>query len=458
MTTQTTPQAPDDVSEQIPLSFNQEFLCLFDKGDNEGPFGPMYNIVCGWRIAGKVDTAVLRSALHDVVVRHEALRTAIVRDGPVKYQRVLAPSAPELTITDIPGIDPVKRGARAEQLLIEYEAREFSAHEYPLIRAVLARFDERDAVLVIIAHHSAVDEWSMKLVVQDLAVMYAQRKGLDVTALPEVPQYRDYAAWDRARSGSPAMDKSRSYWQEKLRSAQIVPMKTDKPRSANLPKGTAAYRFLIDAELTSAALAVAKSMRSSPFMVLLAAYKVFVSRRTAATDIVVTTLASGRNQARFQQTVGSFFNLLPLRTDLAGCLTFRDVVTRTRASCIEAYAHDIPFGQLLEAAPQITAPFAKDDLAVVSFQVFQLPNVLDRVLIGDLEYSDIRRRLLSQPVTTDIPDGALWTLDIDPAGDIVGSLWFNTNLFSGNTIIAMIEQFRQVLGDMVLDPDASLEL
>lgn len=75
-------------AEKIPLSLNQEFVLLFDQGDDDGPFGPHYHIVEAWRVTGKVNVAALRRALRDVVERHEALRTVIVRGEGDKYQKI----------------------------------------------------------------------------------------------------------------------------------------------------------------------------------------------------------------------------------------------------------------------------------------------------------------------------------------------------------------------------------
>ncbi len=39
-------------TERVPLSLNQEFVCLFDYGGEDGPFGPHYHIVEAWRVSG----------------------------------------------------------------------------------------------------------------------------------------------------------------------------------------------------------------------------------------------------------------------------------------------------------------------------------------------------------------------------------------------------------------------
>jgi condensation enzyme len=156
--------------------------------------------------------------------------------------------------------------------------------------------------------------------------------------------------------------------------------------------------------------------------------------------------------------VGSFFNFVPFRTDVAGARTFREVAERTRRSCLAAFTHEIPFPLVAEEAPELNEPFASDDLAVCAFQVFQFPFSMEGEKVGDLEYSEIRRRLVSQADSTDIPDGALFILDVDPAGDMIGNLGYNTNLFDGSTIADLVVQFRRTLREMLGAPDAPLRM
>ncbi|MBB0242670.1 hypothetical protein FNQ90_00740 [Streptomyces alkaliphilus] len=440
----------------IPLSFNQEFLCMFDQGDEQGPFGPLYNIVGGWRLAGKVDTDALREALDDIVVRHEALRTTIVRTPGEQRQEIHPASPVRLEVRDLSEPDHAVRARRAEELLIELEGGHHGVEDLPLIRAVLGRFDEEDAVLVLVVHHTAADEVSMQLIIRDLGVRYAERRGHEVAPLPEVTQFRDFAVWERERYAPSAEVAARDYWRLQLAGARITGVPTDHPKSAGVAKTTAVHRFRVDAELTSAALAMARQTRGSAFMVLLAAYKVFLNGLVGEDDIVVPTLASGRGPARFQNTVGAFFNFVPLRTNVSGAATFREVVRRTRTTCLKAYGNPLPFGQVVAGAPELAASFGADDLGVVAFQVFQFP-ALEGEDAGDVRISEIRRRLLSQSVSTDIPDGAMLQLDIDPAsGEMLGHLGYNTNLFHESTMREFAAGFVEVLGPLLRNPDAPL--
>jgi len=448
------PTTPTAGAHRFPLSLQQEFLRMVDHGDGTGPFGPRYTIVGGWRIVGELDVDTLQGALDDVVARHEALRTSIVLDDGDPHQRICPPSSPDLAVSDLAGRDQGDRELAAEEFLNEIESGVFGADEMPLLRMVLGRFDHRDAVLVLVAHHTAVDGWSAQLVMRDLAACYAARRERRPPDVPEVRQLREYVAWQHANAAGPEVTAARAFWRENLRGARVVGIPTDRPRPAEGQFVTGWHRFLLEDDLKSATLALASETRGSPFMVLLAAYLTYLGEQTGATDLVVPTFTPGRHPAWVQNTVGSFYNLLPLRTDISGCRSLRDVVTRVRATCIAAYAHEIPFIQIMEEAPDLMASVIEPNAACCVFQVVQSPFMMggDGEQVGDLRYVAMRRRLVSAAVGSQLPDGALWALELHPAGGIVGKVGYTTNLFDESTITRTVAEFRRVLRDTVAGP------
>lgn len=439
----------------VPLSVQQEFLCMWDMGDEMGPFGPRFHIIDGWRVRGRIDTGVLRTALADVVVRHEALRTTVVRTGD-RYQRILPPAAPRLDERDLTGTPEADRDVRTEELLNELAAGELPVREQPLLRAVLGRFAEDDAVLSLVAHHSAVDAWSMQLLVRDLAECYAARAAGREPALDPAVQYQDYARWQQEHAAGHDTGPARAYWRENLAGARNVALPTDRPRSAHPEFRTSWYRFSWGRELCAATAGLAREARCSPFMLLLAAFGEFLRRGGAAADLVVPTFTPGREHARFQDAVGSFFNCLPLRLDLSGRPTFRELAARARRTCLGAYTHELPFAEILGVAPGLMADVAEDGFAPCTFQVIQTPHMMDRERVGELEYSAIRRRMLPQTVGSDIPDGTLLCLELDATGDLIGELGYSSNLYDDRTARELVAAFRAVLAELVAAPDVPL--
>lgn len=456
MTTTEIVQEANTAQERIPLSLQQEFVCLFDQGDDDAPFSPHYHIVEAWRVTGQVDVEALRRALLDVVTRHEALRTIIVRGDGDNYQKIDPPSPPELIVRDFP-VTGESRAAQAESLIQELEAGTIDPERTPYLKAVLARFDDQDAVLALMTHHIATDGWSMRVLIRDLANRYAAQKGFDVPGLPRAPQYREYAAWQRDESAAtPAA--ARQYWKNWLQGARISAIPTDFPRSAGLAQSTGVHRFAVPADIVSSAARLANSTRSTPFMVLLAAYTLVVREKTGSTDVVVATFTPGRGGRRFQDSVGSFFNFIPLRIDIADCKTFEEVLRRTRRTCLEGYSNDIPSIRIFAEAPDLMGPAMSDGAAPAVFQVFPDPVMLGDDIPGDLRYAQITRLPLAQPRTSATPDGVLWTLGMSPSGGITGSTVFKRNLFDDRSIADMITEFQQVLRKAVASPRSPLVL
>jgi condensation enzyme len=458
MTVEELSRTSGGVANQFPLSANQDFLCAFDRGDEHGALGRRHIVVYGWRLQGALDLETLQLALNDVVVRHEVLRTSIVRDEGNPHQRVNPPGPVDLTISAIPAAeDEATRDRLAHEFLNEAEGGTCSIGKMPLLRAELGRFDENDAVLVLITHHIVSDGWSMQLIMRDLAAAYATRRGLAVPELPEMRQYGDFALWQQQNLAGEGADRARDYWRGKLIGANFVTIPPDRTRRIDVPAVYSVYRFLIDAELTAATAAFARSMRSSSFMVLYATFNLFLHRRTGASDIVAPTITSGRTEPGFEETVGPFFNFVPVRTDLSDCATFRDLANKTRTTCLEAYSYELAFREVAtQANPEVMAPFMDPNGVVSAFQLFQYSVAMEGQLVGDLKYTDLRRRLISHADTSDIPDGNLWALDLDPAGDMVGSVRFNSHDFDEPTIVAMVDEFRELLRTSLAFPDSPL--
>lgn len=447
----------DQHASRIPLSFNQEFLCALDIGYADGPFGPMYHVVRGWRLTGSLDLKILQASLDDVVARHETLHTELVRNDGQPYQRILPVSSPKLVVADLSAADG-NRERVAEQFVNDVEASELDPREWPPLRAHLGRFDSGDAVLALIGHHTAIDGWSMRLIMRDLGAAYAGRCAGQPAELPPTTQYQQFALEQKAGSEQPAVLAAREFWRKKLSGAQVIGISKDRQPAADAVAVTATYRFLVDPQLTADTLSFARKTASSPFMVTFTAFNVLLRRMTGTDDVVTPTLTSGRGRPLFDETVGLFFNWVPVRTDFSGCKSLREALDRTRQSCLQLQDNDIPVAYIFGEAPEVLRDSMEQGTAVSAFQVFHNPvETTGQPMGADLRYSQMRRRLLSQPVSSSIPNGTLWTLDIEPGTGMFGSAKYRGDEFDEATIADMAQQFCDVLRSLVTDPDARLQ-
>jgi condensation enzyme len=450
MTETTRPRA--GAADQFPLSFTQEFFCALDQGEEGGAFGLRFIIVTGVRITGAVNVAALQQALDDVADRHELLRTVVVRDVDVPYQEVRPPCPVPLEIRGLPPAAGRSRDVRAEELIIEAEQIPMDPTRLPLLRAILGRFDDSDSVLVLSAHHSACDGWSMQIILRDLAAFYASRTTGLPPGLPEIRQYREFAAWQRAGVADPGADRSREYWRRTLADAHVFTLPNDRAKPEIYTRPYSVYNYEIGADVIAKATAMAADTRGSLFMVLLAAFNVLAYQLNGTTAPAIRAFTSGRNDPQFQDTMGLFMNLVPFSTDIEGCTTFLDVVTATRDTCVNAYENEIPINHLEQELPNFNQP--QEDPRRSQFILGMYQSQFDEadLLIGERSY-EILERELPEPEHPDIPNGLVWNLVILPSGALSGGVLFNLDEFDESTIAQWVSDYQRVLTEAMNGPD-----
>jgi non-ribosomal peptide synthetase component F len=94
---------------------------------------------------------------------------------------------------------------------------------------------------------------------------------------------------------------------------------------------------------------VSREHKATSYTFLLAAFQVLLHVYTGQDDIIVGTSASGRENPRWNDLIGYFVNLLPMRAQLSGNLEFAEHLERTRDTVLEAIDHGaFPFPLMVE--------------------------------------------------------------------------------------------------------------
>ncbi len=450
--TAASPSRPDEAPCRFPLSCTQEMWCQGDEGDQAGTFSPRFLSSRTVRITGRVDIDALQGALDDVVRRHESLRTIVARDASPRHQQVYPATSVPLQVRDLPSAADRPRDLYAEELMLAAEHGRLDPRELPLLRARLERFDDRDSLLILVSHHTASDGWSMQLILRDLAAFYAARTTGRPADLPDVWQYRDFVAWEQGRLADSASGGAVDYWRAKLNGARIFALPTDRPIPARHTQPYSAHYFVVDRDVMSAISALAGQMRSSVFMVLLAAFNVLACQITGTTDPVIKTLSNARNDADIQGIVGTFMNFLPLRTGVGECASFRNVITQTRRTCLEAYSNEIPIQHIERELPELMRPIENSRLSHIILGMFQ-PQFEDKEFqIAEHSYQ-VRKRVVQEQVASEIPMGAAWQMDFLPSGELIGYFHYNLDEFDEQSSLDWVAGYRRILCRAAADPD-----
>jgi hypothetical protein len=246
----------------IPLSFAQRRLWFLYRF--EGP-SATYNIPVALRFAGTLDVDALVTAVRDVLVRHESLRTVFVEEaGGEAFQRVIPVDELvfDVPVADVAPDDLPEAVARAA-------GHRFDLSAEPPVRAVLLRCGAEEHVLALTMHHSAADGESMGPLVRDLSTAYAARLAGGEPAWDELPvQYADYTLWQREVLGDENDPESElsaqlAYWKRELAGApQPLNLPADRPRPSSTAS-TAWSTMGADASLARASSRTAASWSSA---------------------------------------------------------------------------------------------------------------------------------------------------------------------------------------------------
>ncbi|HET9183287.1 MAG TPA: amino acid adenylation domain-containing protein [Candidatus Angelobacter sp.] len=324
-----------DRAVDIPLSSAQEKLWIFDKIN---PGSPAYNLSLAFRMSGHLSCSALQKAITDVVQRHEILRTSFPSVNGMPVQRIHSAADCELQMESLEDI------ADSEQELLRWATEEikrpFALDQGPLIRARLYRLSSAEHALVLTVHHAVFDGWSANILFRELGLSYAASVSGQAPTLPELKvQYADFAVSQRMWMQEGYFEKDLNYWQKKLTALPSLDLPTEKVRTAGLPSRADSLSLTLPPALCFQIQSFCREQRITSFMLLLAVFKIILARYSGQTDIPVGVPMSGRTRTEFENLVGLFLNILVLRTEVSGKLSFRELLAAVRKNVLEAYEH-----------------------------------------------------------------------------------------------------------------------
>ena len=408
-----------------------------------------YNMPAALRLRGVLDVGALDAALHDVVDRHEALRTVFpVVDGQ-PFQQVLpaAEIGSLVTVVDGRGLDE----AGLDLAVAEAGQYRFDlAVEIPL-RASVFTLAPDECVLVVVRHHIAGDGWSTAILGRDLSAAYAARLTGQAPVWRPLPvQYADYTLWQREWLGEASdpgsvLFEQLAYWRTALAEVpEELALPTDRVRPAVASHRGGSVRLQVPAQVHEGLVGLARAEGVTLHMVLQAALAALLSRLGAGTDIPIGTPIAGRTDESLDDLVGFFVNTLVLRTDLSGDPAFTDLLARVRTAALAAHEYqDVPFERLVEELAPVRS-MARHPLFQVMLTV---QNNTEAVLdLAGLETA-VCHWVSPLPSST-----CRSTSGRSRTGGLHGSLTFARDLFDEVTAEQIVARFGRVLAAVAADP------
>ncbi|HEY2115867.1 MAG TPA: condensation domain-containing protein, partial [Candidatus Angelobacter sp.] len=428
-----------------PLSFAQQRLWFLAQLHPDNPF---YNITGAVRLLGNLRTAALEQALQELVSRHEVLRAHfVVKDG-APMQAIGSGAEFGLLQEDLSAWESDDRDQEALRRLRAAAQQPYDLQSSPLFRARLLRLGGQEHILLLGMHHIASDGWSVGVLVRELVALYGAFIREEASPLPPLAvQYSDFACWQREWLQGKVLENHLAYWRKKLRGMPAtLKLPTDYPRS-----GTEFHAqvktFEISPEVSQLLNMLGREQCFTPFMVMLAAFKVLLHYHVREEDVFVGSNVANRSCYETGVLIGCFLNQLVLRTDLSGDPTLIELIAYVRTTVLEAHLHqDLPFEQLVaDLQPRRTTETSP--LFNVKFECS--PGLWEIPRFAGLESSLVDLKLVFPR-----HDLHLYVDAITPK--VSGKLVYDAELFTERRIALMLEQYAAILSLIAMQPEMRL--
>ena len=426
---------------EMPLSHSQSRIWYMHQ---LSPESAAYNISAPIRFTGLLHKEALKRSVEAMAQRHESLRTTFrsVDGNPVQ---VIAPAVTlELPERDLRAVPEELRLSEAKRILSEEARYPFDLEKGPLIRLLLLQLGDDDHVLLINMHHVISDQWSMGIIAREVTTLYnacckASKAPMDGAAA----QYADFATWQDQSLTPDQLQGELSYWRSKLADAEPLTVPTDYPRPAAQTFHGAHQSLRLSTGLVERLKKLAAQHNATSYIVFLAAFKALLARYSGQHDVTIGSPVANRGRLEWENIIGTFINIVVLRTDLSDHPTFRQVVERVREVALDAFAHaEVPFERLVQElqpdrdpsrSPLIqvlfnfqSAPVGKIELLGLSWMPFEIDQSASQFDISVTIDPEITRKIL---------------------------VAYNTDLYNADTIARFLRHYERLLELAVADPD-----
>ena len=191
-------------TQPLPLSLSEWNILQMAR------FWPSYrafNTALSARLRGQLHIDALERSIHEIIRRHEIMRTtypATWEPKTIPVRHISDSIVLTLSVLDVEATLLDEREQAIDRLCKQESLQPFDLNNGPLLRVKLLRVSEQDHVFLLTFHHIVADASALAIFVKELCALYAEYSSGKVAVLSPLPvQYADYAAWsiDRLPEG-----------------------------------------------------------------------------------------------------------------------------------------------------------------------------------------------------------------------------------------------------------------
>ena len=434
----------------IRLLNNQKVACLSYPQERlwflaELGYSLQYHIPNVAKIKGDFDTAALNKTINFIVQRHESFRTCFRQLGDLPVQFISDSIDFKIEDLDISQYKEEEQNGESERIIKEFLSRPFDLSEASLLRMMIIKLSDKEHIIASCMHHIISDGWSSGILLRELNIGYAAfAEGKTPVMQPLKMQYSGYAVWQKETLSQAKMAGQINYWKNQLTGYEDLDIPTDYIRPAKLSGSGKNIGMMLRPDVRDKLIKMVREKRITAFTFLVATSYILLSKYSRQKDICFGMPTANRNHKDLEDIVGFFVNTLIIRIKEEDDenLTMGQLLERVNKVVLEGQENqDIPVEKVIEFL-QPARDLSRSPIFQVLINFSKVDNKMAK--FGDCEIEGLP---FSNPISKfDLTFG----FGELPTGDFTLGLEYCDDLFSQDTIIAMLKNFVFTL-DFIID-------
>lgn len=400
----------------------------------------------------QLDKQCLEKAINSVINRHEILRTVFKFDDNGELRQFVIPFEEfEFNIKYINLSNEKNANEICEEAIEKDSLTAFDLENGPLLRVCVFQLPNDRCKFYYNMHHIISDEWSAKILVDEVISYFKHYLLKTPIDLPELKiQYRDYSAWEVNQVNSGLFKDHESYWLSKLEgNIPVFNLPTNKARPLIKTYNGFSISTHLSAESISKLRDLTSSINGSLFTGLLTVWNVLLYRYTGETDLIMGCPIEGRDHPDLENQIGCYINALTLRNNLNPNSTFGDFLKQVNNDTLEAYKHQVyPFNKLVEKLDLVRDP-SRSPLfdTIINFH-----GITNKLINGNDETLYI---IGNEDLKFDL-ELHIMEISGDVGGGVDMMVGFNLDVYQREMIENLITHFRLLLNALINSPNESI--
>lgn len=434
-----------------PVSFGQKAMWFIHQ---QAPSNSAYHVSIPARVRCEVVAGSLRNAVQALLDRHASLRTTFKVENGELQQIVAGWAAADFEEISAAGLSD----AALQQQVEDEIARPFDLSNDPMLRVSLFTRAPNDHVLLMTAHHIAVDGWSSLILFDEMTKLYQEfvGKGQVELGTPSA-DYVAYTIRQNAMLEGPEGERLWNYWRDRMappREPLRLPLDRPTPPIPSYKGGSAAIP--LSPVLTQRMRELGTGLGVTPYVVWLATFKAYLAQLTGSRDIIVGTPTFGRSTAELMPVVGNFVNSVPLRSRVDAGTSLTSLALSLRGTVMEAMeAQQFPFSRLVQllqpdqASRQV--PLFNVFFTFQRFDQFKHVYTITPATVGGLDLA----RFPVQERTAQF-DLSLQVIEVDDT--VSAAFGYSDDVFDTATVEGLAQDYSAFVERLLTRPSQALEL